>query len=132
MDSNLLSHQRLKRLDRLVKGIAILAIGVGCFVLLGWIFNVDTMKTLLPELASMKVNTAISFTLLGFGLLFVRQNPALTQILALVILILSLLSLSQYILGWNLGIDELFIKDTANLSPTPGRMSFITGLLFFV
>jgi PAS domain S-box-containing protein len=132
MNANILNEHLLKRINLVVNGIAIFVIGVGCIALLGWMFDVDIMKMILPDLASMKVNTAISFVLLGFGLLFVRQNPALTQVLSLAVILIGLLSMSQYIWGWNLGIDELLIKDTTTQSTTPGRMSFITALLFCV
>ena len=132
MHSNELNQRLLKYLTLLINIISILVIIIGCSALLGWIFDIDAMKTILPDLASMKVNTAISFAFLGFGLLFVRRNPVLTQILALAVALLGIMSLSQDILGWNLGIDELFIKDTLSQSASPGRMSFITAFLFCV
>lgn len=130
MDSIVLPPWLLKRLHWFVNGVAIFAIGVGCFVLVGWMFDNNTLKTIVPTLASMKVNTAISFTVLGFGLLFVRHHPTVSQGLAVVVTLIGLLSLSQDIVGWNLGIDELFVNDTVTLAVAPGRMSFITALLF--
>jgi hypothetical protein len=44
------------------------AIVVGCLVLVGWQFDIPMLKSALPRLATMKVNTAIGFILVGASL----------------------------------------------------------------
>ena len=49
-------------------------IGIGLFVLAGWIFNIQTFKSLLPGLSTMKANTAIAFVLGGIALWFAGRK----------------------------------------------------------
>ncbi|MBI3922287.1 MAG: hypothetical protein HY318_12780, partial [Armatimonadetes bacterium] len=51
--------------SRLASGASIL---VGCFVLIGWIFDVPLLKSVFPGLVTMKANTAICFILAGVAL----------------------------------------------------------------
>lgn len=131
MNSSKFEHRSLKLARYVVKIVAVGAIIVAFLVLMGWFYNIDSLKTLLPQLASMKFNTAIGFGLLGFGLLLIRQRPKVSRLLSIVVVTLAILTLCQYALGWELGIDELFVKDTATaIANYPGRMSVVTAILF--
>ena len=104
--------------------------GLGLVVLSGWFLNVPLLKSFLPSLPAMRFNTALSLFLLGVSLWLLSDEGAgtskkrLGQALTGLVLLLNLLTFSQYLLGWNLGIDELFVKDLD--SPPnlyPGRIA---------
>src|SRR5215207_972967 len=122
-----------------VNAASILVFGMGLMVMLGWIMDLPVLRSILPGLPAMRFNTALCLLLLGSSIWFLQNeesSPARKRIgkaLAGLTLLISLLTLSEYLFAWNLGIDELFIKDL--LSPPnlfPGRISpiavFCSGL----
>ncbi len=127
-----------KQIPQIASKIAIL---VGCAVLLGWFGNVTLFKSLLPGVASMKANTAVCFVGAGVALRYLPQaeeknqrQRMIAQGCALVVIIISVLTLSEYFLGWNLGIDELLFRDLSLSAATlyPGRMGVNTAINFLL
>lgn len=106
-------------------------VAVGITVLFGWSLEIETLKSILPDQSTMKINTAICFTLVGIGLAAVtvpsRKNVAIAC--GGVVAAAGLLTLMEYLTGTNLGIDELFMRDRGTLigSGVPGRMSPLTA-----
>jgi PAS domain S-box-containing protein len=123
--------------QRLAKVAAALVASIGCLVLLGWIVNIPILKSVLPGLATMKANTALGFVLAGTSL-FLLSKPTtskrrlVSRLCCLGIAVLSLATLSEYLFGWNLGIDQFLAIDdpqavnTSNL----GQMSPLTAICF--
>ncbi|MGI0488606.1 PAS domain S-box protein [Pantanalinema rosaneae CENA516] len=119
---------------------------MGLLVLLGWQFQLDELKQgLLNYPATMKANSAICFVLAGLTLGALQLEPALksrsqqqrlrllSASLVWVIIVISVLTLSEYLLGWNLGIDERFFRDVAEWGqPYPGRMGEVTAINFIL
>ncbi|WP_413173136.1 PAS domain-containing protein [Anabaena azotica] len=113
---------------------------IGCIVLLGWIFNIPILKSMLPGLVAMKVNTALGFIFSGICLWLWHQYcqtkllhlKLISQILAVMVALLGLLTIIQYIFNINLRIDQLLIKEAENAVFTsyPGRMAPNTALCF--
>ena len=104
----------------------------GGIVALGWICDIDVLKGPIPGGATMKLNTALSFTMVGVSLglrLSHGRDRRVANGLAAGAALVGLASLSEYVFGWNLRIDELFVSDTASIS-APGRMSPITAVCF--
>ncbi|TAF07380.1 MAG: PAS domain S-box protein [Nostocales cyanobacterium] len=114
---------------------------IGFFVLLGWIFNLSFLKSILPGLVTMKVNTALGFLLGGISLWLWHENhfrkrshlQLVCQILAVIVILIGLLTLIQYSFNVNFGIDQLVIKEKENVIATsyPGRMAPNTAICFF-
>src|SRR5678810_954728 len=50
------------------------AIVVGLLVLVGWIYDIPSLKTVLPSLPTMKANTALAFTLAGVSLWILQRE----------------------------------------------------------
>ncbi|MBA3868071.1 MAG: PAS domain S-box protein [Anaerolineae bacterium] len=119
------------RLQMVSRVAATMVIAIGCLVITGWLFNITIFKSILPGLATMKFNTALAFVMAGIGLLVLRTQPRVTQIVAIVIIVLGLLTISEYLFGWNLGIDQWLIHETASPQNLyPGRISIISALSF--
>ena len=52
-----------------------LSIAVGVAVLVGWVFDLPTLKSVLPGVVSMKANTALGIVLAGLSLAIVTRGP---------------------------------------------------------
>ncbi len=112
----------------------------GALVLLGWAANVAVLKSIVPGLATMKVNTALCFTLAGAALWLRRVPPTtagqrrLAHLCVLAVLALAGMTLIEYLFGWNLRLDEVFVRDVVT-DPRflpPGRMSAATAVGFLL
>ncbi|MEG4198421.1 PAS domain S-box protein [Microcoleus sp. Pol12A5] len=116
---------------------SLLVFASGCLVLLGWQFDISLLKSGFPGMTStMKANTAICFLLAGVSLRLLqyrrtRLHDRIAQGMAGLIIIMGLLTLSQYIFGWKLGIDEWLFPDfVSSATAYPGRMGVNTALNF--
>ncbi len=118
-------------------GLAVAAIGT--VALIGWMWGAPGLTTLLPGLATMKVNTALGLVLSGILLAMAQRQPlarpaaAAFESLAALIAVLGALTLSQDLLGWNAGIDNLLIPDLyTDAASFPGRMSLASSAGFMI
>src|SRR5262245_33904312 len=115
------------------------SVAIGLLVLVGWGFDIDTFKSVLPGAMTMKPNTAVSLALLGAAMVAATVPRApfvpsprrilLTRVFALVPLLIGALTLFQYISTLNLGIDQLLFRDAviSRGGPFPGRISPATS-----
>ncbi|MBD1885688.1 PAS domain S-box protein [Microcoleus vaginatus] len=124
---------------RISQMASLLVIAIGCLVLLGWQFDISLLKSGFPGMTStMKANTAICFLLAGVSLKLLqyqrtRLHNRIAQGMAGFIIIIGLLTLSQYIFGGKLGIDEWLFRDfVSSATPYPGRMGVNTALNFLL
>jgi PAS domain S-box-containing protein len=120
------------------------ALLTGGLVLVGWAFDLHTLKTILPGANSMKPNTAVALVIAGLSLLLLSDGSAIEsasqkqtrkrigQLCALFIALLALLTLGEYIFGWDFNIDQLLFRDDSPRTAvfSPGRMAPPTALNF--
>lgn len=107
---------------------------VGAWVLIGWIFHLDALKTVVPGTVMMKFNTAVAFVLLGLAFLTAKRHRLASRLLATAVALLALAVSLQTVLGLSFGIDELFFRDNDSVVPglLPGRMSLTAGICFML
>jgi PAS domain S-box-containing protein len=123
---------------------------VGSLVLVGWCFEIELLKgSYFASQVIMKANSALCFVLSGLSLWLLRQQASreqknsppqgllylkLARVCALLVLITSLLTLSEYFFGWNLGINQLLFRETSQVAEEafPGRMGFNTTVNFIL
>jgi PAS domain S-box-containing protein len=130
-------YAALKRFAQITAGISIL---VGLLVLLGWALNLSPLKEIAPGLVSMKSTTALGFLLAGVSLWLSSREPVegrnrrIARSCAAMVTMVGLLTCTEYLFSWNLGIDQLLFKDpgTGLIVGPPGRMSPITALNFLL
>ncbi|MGL4551245.1 MAG: PAS domain-containing protein, partial [Gemmataceae bacterium] len=105
------------------------AAAAGLLALAGWAFDVAALKTVLPGLPTMKVNTALAFVLAGASLAVApRGVGALGAGCAAAVALLAAATLAQHAGGLDLGIDQLLARDDRD-GVSPGRMAPATAFM---
>lgn len=102
---------------RYVKGLAIGALLPVVFVMYGWIFNIEILKSLLPGQAPMRFITAVAFFLCGLSVFFiaesVRGKREIAQIVlpatSISVLLLMATAIAGKILNVETGVESLFV-----------------------
>ena len=126
---------------RLVTACGAAAILVGVLVLIGWVADIAVLKSVRPGLANMKVNAALLFVLSGVALLAANRvsasgpvRRATGLVSAMTVVGIASLTLMQYSLARDLGIDQLLVREPidAPFVKYPGRMAPVTALMFIL
>ena len=126
------------KLRRYCEGAAVAVLVLAGVVLLGWGLDVAVLKSVVPGLVTMKVNTALGLALAAISLWVLLPGPSRTRrghvarFLALIVVLIGSVTLAEYIFGLNLRIDELFIPDPLGSIGTssPGRLAPTTATAF--
>jgi PAS domain S-box-containing protein len=133
---NQINYRLVRLLKLFAQIISIVLILSGIIVLVGWIFDIATLKTIHPSFVSMKANTALCFVLIGTSLWLLNQNyqRRLARLCAIIVTLIGSLTLLEYLLGWSIGIDQFFFKEAIGTVGTsnPGRMAPNTALNFLL
>lgn len=121
-------------------GLGVGIVLAGFLVLVGWVFDIRHLMSVLPELVVMKANTALGFVLGGLCLWLSgpghdpsvpKRNPRLATALALLLGVLGVLTLAEYGFNLNLGIDQALFQDVyVGPGMPPGRMAVMTAVNF--
>ena len=115
---------------------AVISVSIGLAALIGWSFNLPALIRILPGAVEMKVNTAACSVLCGAALWVAAGGASpgrirLVGLLSLTVMLVALTTLAEHVIGWNAGIDELLVKDSANAyNPFRGRMSPVSATAF--
>jgi PAS domain S-box-containing protein len=115
-----------------------LAMVVGVAVLAGWLTGSDALKSVIPDASGMKPNSALGFVLAGGALLALRSSgarPAVGRLglaLSIGVVAIGLLTLLEYWLHVDLGIDQLLFREppAAAGAAVAGRMAGNSALSF--
>ncbi|MBF0344007.1 MAG: PAS domain S-box protein [Nitrospirae bacterium] len=133
-----LNHQLISWYKTTSEITSVLVFLTGLSVLTGWIFDIQTFKSIYPGMVSMKANTALAFVLIGITLWLLqtkrinRLTTLIAKTCALTVIIIGALTLFEYLLNVELNIDQLLFKDEllAVMTSHPGRMSPNTAINF--
>jgi PAS domain S-box-containing protein len=121
-----------------VRSVATGVLLIAVLVLAGWLLDKPLLKSVLPDQVSTKANTAIGFALAALALWLLEDRQAAPWRrraelgCALVVAALGAVSVAEYLLGTNLGIDQLIFREPAGAIGTshPGRMAPWTAVNF--
>ncbi|HTL48286.1 MAG TPA: CHASE domain-containing protein, partial [Verrucomicrobiae bacterium] len=124
------SEKKLPSYDAVLTGIWVSFIGLA--VMLGWHFRLTGWLQIFPSSPAMQYNTALCFLISGMALSATGAGrPHLAFPLGLLLLLISGLTVLEYGVGKNLGIDQIFLKPHITTYVFyPGRMSPITAVCF--
>lgn len=124
---------------------SIAVILIGTLVILGWVFDISLLKSILPGLPLMKANTAGCFILAGSSLWLWHQHgrrqnlkSRVIQFLivnfAVLLILTASLTLIEYRFNLNLGIDQLLMQqpEPSGSLAAPGRMAANSAGAFLV
>ncbi|AZZ37329.1 hypothetical protein CIK05_11185 [Bdellovibrio sp. qaytius] len=111
---------------------AVLTIAIGSLSLLGWVFDLGYLKAVIPNLVTIKFNTALCIFLLGLvSYAYSSESPKQKRwfnlTLTAIVFVVSSMTIIEYLAGFNFGIDELVFKDIEVTYLKPGRMSFVSA-----
>jgi PAS domain S-box-containing protein len=132
-----LFHQRLRSASQAFSaGATALVLLVSSLVFMGWVLDFATRKNMLPQAIDMSANTALAFVLGATALALLRTDRlrswrgGLALAGALGMLWLSLLTLGEYLLDRNLGVNRLLVPEVegAVTSAAPVPIELITRL----
>ena len=106
---------------------------IGAAVLGGWVFQIEALISAYGAI-NMKTNTAIGFLLCAVSLLCLRRFRILGMAVAVVPTLIGLLTLSQHVMSWDLGIDQLLFREAPGAAATtsPNRMGPVASTSFIL
>src|SRR5258705_13093509 len=128
-----------KDLNRIIGlSATVVTMFLGIMVIIGWVIHNDFLRSIVPGQVKMKFNVALGFIFSSIVLLFSyfpgknKIGYRITVVLSVIISLTGLLTLIEYIFGYNLGIDELFVKDELPTTAIyyAGRMSPLSAINF--
>lgn len=110
---------------------------VSLLTAIGWIFEIPLLTQLTSFLPAMQPNTAAALVVSAAAVLLTPADPSARRrassamFLGLMVALLGVLTLGQYMFGWDLGVDRIFTHVAPTTSqPFPGRPAPQTALNF--
>lgn len=130
----------VRRLLQAAQACALLVAAVGVLVLVGWQADIGLLKSIRPSLGAMAPGSALAFVCSGATLFLLQPRydgtwrGRVAHVLPWAVLALSGLTLAEYLLHVDLGIDELLFRDPGHEVQTayPGRISIVAALGFLL
>jgi PAS domain S-box-containing protein len=112
----------------------------GALVLAGWALDITVLKSISSGFVSMKPNVALAFVLAGATLHVLSTGHAnghlrfVALASAFAVALVGMLTLSEYLYGWNLNVDGLLFSEPAGALGTsaPARMAPTSALSLFL
>jgi diguanylate cyclase (GGDEF)-like protein/PAS domain S-box-containing protein len=93
----------------------------------GWALDIQSLKRVVPGVATMKFNTACCLVLLGAALVVGAQSR-ISRVASWFVSGVVIATLMEYALGRSFGIDEALFRDTDGGAVSPGRMAVATAV----
>jgi signal transduction histidine kinase len=117
---------------------ALVTVVLGVAVLVGWSFDIQVLKSIVPVWVTMKANTALCFVLIGAALLLLLREPPkrvtdnFAYALAALATLIGMLTVAEYVSGLDLRIDQMLFHEMTGAvqTVTPGRMAVLTAIGF--
>ena len=139
MNVDLYPDKRLVRYRAISISLAAFAFCIGAAAFLGWILDNEYLKRIHPSLVTMKANTAVCLMLVGVSCILINDRSSsrikrgIIQVSAAIVGLVGLITLSEHLVGWNTGLDQLLFHESVKEAGMsfPGRMGVAASLNFF-
>src|SRR5258708_27417388 len=115
--------RRATRAKGVSRTLSVIVIVIASVILLGWALGIPFLMTILPGLATTDTGAASCLILAGVALLIVNDEHAgkrlrlVAQICTLAILLIGLLSVAEYLFGWDFSLDQRLFSTTTSGIP---------------
>lgn len=124
----------------ITKAATLFVIAVTSLAISRMLFNLHALKSLMSGLENMKFNTALCMLFSGIALFILDQQRSgksgrkISKTLSLSVVLITLLTLAEHVLNWNIGLDDFFYKHPAASSTIlhPGRMPAATAVFLLL
>jgi PAS domain S-box-containing protein len=118
----------MRRWRRVSQFASAAAMSVGTVVLLGWTLEMDSLKSVFPGLPPMKAHAALCIALTGAALWSVASRGSTLQtgfavVLGGIATAVALVTLAEYVLGWQTAVDQFLFNDPYSVLSPAGRMA---------
>src|ERR1044071_398355 len=110
-------EQQLVRYRAASITLAVAVFCIGAAAPLGWILDNPYLKRIHPSLVTMKANTAVCLMLVGILCILINdRSPSqikrgLIKLFAALVALVGLITLSEHVVGWNTGLDQLLFHE---------------------
>jgi signal transduction histidine kinase len=104
------------KLELISEYLSILIFIIGFIIIMGWIFNIGTLKSFLPFFKPISPISALFFVLIGISLFLLQNkhlntfNIRITRLFMVIIALTSSLIIIEYIFNINLGVNRMLIN----------------------
>ena len=135
-----ITEQYQKRLKKVSTFLAMVGLVTGLLVLLGWEFDIEILKTILPGLVAMNPMSATCFILIALAILSIKRNgysgkhSFIGMTLVLTALLISLSCMVTGLMEVKGGIDHLLYSEKLidSVRKTQNRMAPNTAFNFII
>jgi signal transduction histidine kinase len=135
-----LTNLPIARFPLIPRAASSVGILVSFLVVIGWAFDIETLRSILPRQPQMVPITALAFILASLSLWMVwrekesRRASAVPVVCALAVILIGLLTLGEYLTRFDLGFDRLLFAERLSVTGRsfPGRPSPHTAFSFLL
>jgi two-component system, sensor histidine kinase and response regulator len=134
----LIEPRWIKRFQFLSQAAALAVIGLSCLVLIGWLLDLETLKTVFSGMVAMNPGgTALAF-LFGGGALWLLQTARtrpqhrIGLALAVGVTLWAIVRLAGYWFQWDYGPDQWLFSQKLGAYDIPNRMAPNTAVCFLL
>lgn len=130
----------MKQNEQIIGGLIGIVFAVSILVMIGWIFGVDTLKSIVPGFVTMKFSTAVAFFIVGFILLGISRffdmpyfNYGVLFFSVILLIFMGYMMITS-LLGIDSQVENLVVKEAVGALKTskPGMPSAATMLNFIL
>ena len=129
-------QKRLNKFRSFSEFLSIIIAFIGVIILIGWMFNINILKSPGSGFSTIKSNLGLVFILTGFSLWLLQtkklntNNRRIAQILTFFVVVIGFLTIIEYIFNINIGIDQILFKEAAGALNTisPNRMALTAAI----